>query len=133
MKQIQNNLEITSPKLDLKTTGLYWSPDPSNTHPPLLALHGWLDNAASFSLLAPLLAEHRIIALDFFGHGHSDHLSKDAVYHMFIYVQQIYDVMLQLQLKEVHFVAHSMGGGVACLFAAMFPQMVKSLVLIESL
>ena len=39
---------------------------------PVLALHGWLDNAASY---IPLAAEwsRTMVALDFSGHGHSDH------------------------------------------------------------
>ena len=36
---------------------------------PLVALHGWLDNAASFDGLAPLLPldKHDVIAIDFPG------------------------------------------------------------------
>ena len=35
---------------------------------PFLAFHGWLDNAATFDYLAPLLPELRIISLDLPGH-----------------------------------------------------------------
>jgi pimeloyl-ACP methyl ester carboxylesterase len=50
----------------------------------ILCLHGWLDNAASFNRLAPLLLEQEqqqpmeILALDFPGHGLSGHKSVDG-------------------------------------------------------
>jgi len=50
--------------------------------PRLLALHGWLDNAASFDRLAPLLCEHfHIVALDLPGHGRSGHRPPGTWYH----------------------------------------------------
>ena len=52
----------------LKLAGLSWG-DPSGR--PLLALHGWLDNAASFSQLAPLLTDFYVVAVDLTGHGQS--------------------------------------------------------------
>ena len=59
--------------------------------PPLLALHGWLDNAGTFDHLAPLLAAHwRVVALDLRGHGRSSHLPAGAWYH---YVDYLSDAL----------------------------------------
>ena len=50
----------------------------------ILCLHGWLDNAASFNRLVPLLLDSaediptQIVALDFPGHGLSGHKSSDG-------------------------------------------------------
>lgn len=53
----------------LNLCGLSWgTPD----LPPLLMLHGWLDNAASFALLAPLMKGYYVVAIDLTGHGKSD-------------------------------------------------------------
>ncbi|MGH8605107.1 MAG: alpha/beta fold hydrolase, partial [Gammaproteobacteria bacterium] len=48
---------------------------------PLIALHGWLDNAASFDPLASYLDEFDLVALDLAGHGLSDHRPKGVHYH----------------------------------------------------
>ena len=47
---------------------------------PVIALHGWLDNANSFARLAPKLTGLRIVALDLAGHGHSAHRPPGASY-----------------------------------------------------
>jgi len=49
----------------------------------VLALHGWLDNAASFAPLAPHLIDDNtsLIALEFAGHGRSAHRPLGAGYH----------------------------------------------------
>ncbi len=47
---------------------------------PVIALHGWLDNANSFVRLAPKLKGLRIVALDMAGHGHSGHRPVGAGY-----------------------------------------------------
>ena len=99
-----------------------------------LALHGWLDNAASFSRLAPRLVERldiRVVAIDFSGHGHSALLQGD--YAIWDYCHDLLDATEALGLERVNLLAHSMGAGVACLTAAALPESVASLVLIDGL
>ena len=61
----------------LRLAGLSWG---DTRRPTVLALHGWLDNAASFSVLAPLRVQHHVISIDLTGHGRSACQSADAGY-----------------------------------------------------
>lgn len=102
--------------------------------PPLLALHGWLDNAGSFARLAPLLvARHHVVALDLPGHGHSDHLPGGANYHYLDYVRDVLAAVDALQLSRFTLLGHSLGAGIASLVAAAMPQQIERLFLIEGL
>ncbi len=105
--------------------------DPSK--PPLLALHGWLDNAATFDLLAPLLSDFYIVALDFAGHGRSDHRAAGTRYHILDHVDDVLSVVNQLGWQQFTVMGHSMGAGVASLFSSALPERVKKLVMIEGL
>ena len=99
---------------------------------PVLALHGWLDNAASYIPLASQW-QRAMVALDFSGHGHSDHRPDGVVTHLVDHVRDVLAVADQLGWQRFTLVGHSMGAGIACLFAAAFPDRVSRLVLIEGL
>lgn len=103
--------------------------------PPLLALHGWLDNAASFARLAPLLAaHHRVIALDLPGHGHSAHLPTSALrYHIADQIDHVLAFADALGLGRFDLLGHSLGAGIASLTAAAAPSRIQRLVVIEGL
>lgn len=102
--------------------------------PPLLAVHGWLDNAASFSRIAPLLAANRhVIALDLPGHGHSDHLPPGVDYHWAHYVHAVIACADALGLQRFSLLGHSLGAGVCSLVAAAIPARIEQLWLIEGL
>ena len=101
--------------------------------PMILAFHGWLDNAASFSFLAPLLEDYHVVALDFLGHGHSSHYHASHTY-------QITDMMLlfpallkELDVEEVILLGHSMGAAIATLCASACPDLVSHLILLDGL
>lgn len=100
----------------------------------ILALHGWLDNAASFSQLAPILAkqDYHIIAVDFPGHGHSHHRAVGHNYGFIDYLLDIQAVFDQLS-QPFSVVAHSMGAAIGAMYVAAYPKAVDKLVLIENL
>jgi pimeloyl-ACP methyl ester carboxylesterase len=102
--------------------------------PPLLALHGWLDNAGSFDALAPLICTHfHIVAIDLPGHGRSGWRPAGAWYHYIDYVSDVIAVAEKLGWNGFSLLGHSLGGTVASVFAACRPQSVHKLLLIEAL
>jgi len=101
---------------------------------PLLALHGWLDNAGSFETLAPYLEQnYYIIALDFIGHGLTDHLPKYCHYHFIDSVDHVLSIAAKLGLETFSLLGHSMGACVAPILAGTFPEKVERLILLEGI
>ena len=110
--------------------GLHWQGDGASK---ILALHGWLDNAASFCQLAEHLEYADLYAMDFPGHGHSSHYSPGATYHFVDWVFSVSQMLAKLGGGPIELVAHSMGAAVSSLFCGMFPDRIRKLVLIEGL
>jgi pimeloyl-ACP methyl ester carboxylesterase len=98
---------------------------------PVIALHGWLDNAATFSRLAPLLEGVRIVALDLPGHGHSDHRPLGAAYNIWDYAHDVLQTAEQFGWKRFSLLGHSMGAIVSVLLAGAMPERVERLALID--
>ena len=98
---------------------------------PVIALHGWLDNAATFSRLAPLLEGLRIVALDLPGHGHSDHRPLGAAYNIWDYAHDVLQTAEQFGWKRFSLLGHSMGAIVSVLLAGAMPERIERLALID--
>lgn len=103
-----------------------------NDKPLLLMVHGWLDNAASFSKLIPLLDNFNVVAIDLPGHGKSSHRSADAHYHLLDYVHDLHCLVHAQGWKDFSIVGHSLGGIISSMYCATFPELVKNFVCIES-
>jgi len=99
---------------------------------PTLLLHGWLDHAHSFDLLAPLLPG-RTVALDFRGHGDSQWVGPGGFYHFVEYIADLDEVAAQLSPHQpLRIVGHSMGAAAALLYAAARPGRVEHLTMIDA-
>jgi pimeloyl-ACP methyl ester carboxylesterase len=101
--------------------------------PRVLALHGWLDNAASFIPLGRLLEGLDLVALDLPGHGHSEHRHTTARYHFIDYLFNIDAALDALDWESCHLLGHSLGASIASTYAAGVPERVRSLTLLDGL
>jgi len=99
----------------------------------VLALHGWLDNAASFVPLAAQLPDLALVAIDLPGHGHSAHLPPGTQYNTPGAICHVLDVADALGWDRFVLLGHSMGAGIASLTAAAAPERVERLIAIEAL
>ncbi|MFA5494808.1 MAG: alpha/beta fold hydrolase [Porticoccaceae bacterium] len=100
---------------------------------PVLALHGWRDNCASFDFLAPLLGDCDLVAPDLAGHGRSDFRSADAPYTIWQDVGELLAIADQLDWRRFTLLGHSRGAAIATILAGSHPARVAGLVLLDSL
>ncbi|HTO95866.1 MAG TPA: alpha/beta hydrolase [Myxococcales bacterium] len=95
-------------------------------------LHGWLDHAGSFDLLAPLLPG-RTVALDFRGHGDSQWVGPGGFYHFVDYIADLDGALEALSPQEsVRLVGHSMGAAAGLVYASTRPARISHLTMIDA-
>jgi pimeloyl-ACP methyl ester carboxylesterase len=99
---------------------------------PVLALHGWLDNAESFRALAERMPGVHLVALDLAGHGRSDHRAADGDYNIWSDLPDIQAVADELGWDAFGLLGHSRGALMATLFAAALPERVTRLALLDA-
>lgn len=120
--------ELSLDLANRRLAALEWGP-PDGT--PVLATHGWLDNAATFTGLAPLLPSCRVVALDLTGHGRSENRPLDSNHYFVDWVPEIIGVADQLGWERFALLGHSMGAGISSLVPSAVPGRVTRLVLLE--
>lgn len=111
--------------------GKWWG---SKNHRPILSLHGWQDNAATFDTLIPLLPKHvGYLALDLPGHGFSSRI-PDGFYYSTAHVLHILNIIRdKYKWEKLSLMAHSLSAVVSFLYAAIFPERCDLLIQLDAL
>jgi pimeloyl-ACP methyl ester carboxylesterase len=116
---------------------LEWGAARSDSRPPLVLLHGWMDVAASFQFVVDALAAiegpvRRVLAPDWRGYGGT--LAPPAT-DSYWFPDHLGDLDALLDAlgagAAVHLAGHSMGGNVAMTYAGVRPARVARLVNLE--
>ncbi|WP_258039298.1 alpha/beta fold hydrolase [Nitrosomonas ureae] len=104
---------------------------------PVLLIHGF--GASSYSwrhIIEPLAQKYRVITIDLKGFGESPK-PRDNAYSVYEQARLVRNFIIENNLKNLHIIGHSYGGGVA-LAASIYlssshPNLQRSLVLIDSI
>lgn len=101
------------------------------TGDPVILLHGWGGSTESLEALQSALSEnYNVFNLELPGHGELKEI--DAVYDFDKFIQYLHDFLKGHDLKKVTLLGHSFGGNLAMRYAAMYPNQINKLVLINS-
>ncbi|XP_065332703.1 probable serine hydrolase isoform X1 [Cloeon dipterum] len=106
--------------------GKWWGP---KNKQPVLAMHGWLDNANSFDPLMKLMPSNfSLLSLDLPGHGLSSHYPAGIPHHLTEDIVSLRRIIKHFGWQKVSFLCHSMGSTYAFIYSAIYPKEVNKLV-----
>ncbi|GGY95701.1 alpha/beta fold hydrolase [Novosphingobium colocasiae] len=101
--------------------------------PTVLLQHGMRDHARSWDWFASRLArDHHVVVPDLRGHGDSD-WSAEGAYGLSDYVFDLAEIVASLGLAGFDLVGHSLGAHISLRYAGTFPEMLRSLTIIEGI
>jgi pimeloyl-ACP methyl ester carboxylesterase len=108
-----------------------WGPQPSESVSPIFLLHGWLDTGDTFQFMVDALRQDWcLVAPDWRGFGRSEWPQQG--YWFPDYLGDLDALLDQLSpATPARIVGHSMGGNIACSYAGIRPERVRSVVNLE--
>ena len=105
----------------------------NKTNNPVLCLHGKLDNAASFDLLAPELSDFQLVAVDYPGTGFSSPYPKGVIPHWKNDAFLMLHLIKSLKWNKFNIIAHSLGSLLATVIAIALPKQVEKIIFLDIL
>ncbi|XP_011878598.1 PREDICTED: probable serine hydrolase [Vollenhovia emeryi] len=112
-----------------KVAGKLWG---SQDKQPILAMHGWQDNAASFDTIAPLLIKNTpVLAIDLPGHGLSSWLPPGFMYNELVYFLLIKRIKRYFGWEKIKVMAHSLSAMTTYWYAACFSEELQYVVALD--
>lgn len=112
-----------------KNTPVYYSDEgKGNT---VVLLHGFLEDHSMWMRMSSLLSKrYRVLTIDLLGHGKSE--CYGYIHSMEDQADMLFALLSDLRLRKVSIIGHSMGGYIALAFAELYPDHVRSLILLNS-
>ena len=99
--------------------------------PPIVFVHGWTCDHTYFApQFGHFSKDHRVVAVDLRGHGHSD--KPEQEYTIAAFADDVAWLCRELGLSKPVVVGHSMGGVIALEMAARFPDLPAAVVLVDA-
>jgi len=117
---------------DVKANGitLHYYRTGNGSLPPMVLSHGYTDNGLCWTDLAHAMeGKYDVIMYDLRGHGLSD--APAAGYDINDNVSDIVGLIKALKLEHPVIIGHSLGGSIAAVVAAKYPDIPKKAVLID--
>ena len=100
--------------------------------PVMLLLHGFGSEKDTWVRFAEMLdVSFPLVIPDLPGHGEST-WDRDQDYSIHSQTYRIHEMLMKLGVTSVHIIGHSMGGAIALRMAHLFPDLVRSLVLVSA-
>ncbi|MHA1914585.1 MAG: alpha/beta fold hydrolase, partial [Promethearchaeota archaeon] len=98
---------------------------------PLLLIHGLGSSTRDWEEQVPVFStKYQVITIDLRGHGKTD--KPKGPYSIKMFAEDIAELLNILEIKLVNVLGISLGGGVAFQIAVDFPDLVKSLIIVNS-
>lgn len=97
----------------------------------IVFVHGLSMYSYGFKPFHKYFNKNRVLSYDLYGRGYSS--APDTTYNDSLFVAQLSELLYKLNVTEkIHLVGYSMGGGIVTKFASLYPEKIKSLVLIAA-
>ncbi|XP_013183235.1 probable serine hydrolase [Amyelois transitella] len=110
--------------------GRWWGP---RNVQPIIAIHGWQDNAGTWDNLIPRLpVTTSVLCIDLPGHGFSSYYPTGMLYYLFWDgIVLLRRIVKHFKWSKISLMGHSLGGALSFMYAASFPDDVERIICID--